>query len=75
MAPFDEARPTFDSSLSPPAASAQFELGGGRPLVSVTDDCWRDLELPRYSSAEQSGRELRAMEWRLWNTHAVGEVC
>jgi len=51
---------------------AQFELGGGRPLASVTSDCWRVPKLLRNTSAEQSGREPQTMEWRRWNTRVGG---
>lgn len=73
MAQVDEAsspRRTFP--FPNPVARAQFEFGGGRPLVSATDDCWRGLELLQQPSAEQSGRELQAMEWRRWNTRTAG---
>lgn len=51
---------------------AQSELGGGRPLASVTSDCWRVPKLLRNTSAEQSGREPQTMEWRCWNTRVGG---
>lgn len=58
--------------LSHPAVGAQFEFGGGCPLASATSDRWCNPKLLRKPSAEQSGRELQAMEWRYWNTRAVG---
>jgi len=76
MAKSNEACPHLSPlPLQNPAARAQLEFRGGRPLVSVTDDCWRSPKLPRYPSAERSGRELRTMEWRCWNTCAVGGMC
>jgi hypothetical protein len=68
MAPLNEAVFTRGFSLSNPAVCAQFELGGGHPLVSVTDDCWCGLKLLKKPSAEQSGREFQTMKWRYWNT-------
>lgn len=55
-----------------PTVRAQFEFGDGRPLASVTSDRWCGPKLLEKPSAEQSGRELQAMEWRYWITRAVG---
>lgn len=67
-----EAHLTLASPFTHPAACAQLEFGGGRPLATVTGDRWCDPKLLRKPSAEQSGRELQAMEWRRWITRAVG---
>lgn len=63
------------SPLSPPpfphpAVRAQLELGGGLPTRVGNARCWRGPEFLEKPSAEQSGRELQAMEWRRWITCA-----